>query len=827
VHLNHLFTLKSNKFEKRAKISTLLTVLGTLAEECPPLVREAVTGILFFVHEINIPSIYLERVIGWLALKKYPNLDRSKAIEEYLGSMLGFILKEFLRQSKLEDFPRSLMNCLSVQDFLLKYESVIVPLLLWASKSKENVLEELAKLTGKSKKALITDNHSQIVAYILPFQTSSEEDGPENAIISKAAGGREKADRVLRKCNLINKAATGAIGIERYNDLLNIGIPEVLSHVFQGIFDPESLNQIFGIDVSLMRPNPPFCSQALAECLIGYFSKIVPSIPNGKLFTYLVSLIPDCIQRLLHVMCSLLRQAEPVPDPHLRALHGIYMFLDYFSQEAKGLANQLPFIIWLTSNTLLNTLETSAFSDVRKCACIVLQKVIELATENQVPETNQLLVVPVRNAAIQILQTERDSIVMSSLVIVVKRLFEKFRSEMEKLGPMSKAPESILQEFAESLPRLEDVSVLDTMDTFIAVSKVVKHGYMENCLENLLDVLTTKKQELSTLMKYLQSTKGLSEDAQDSPVHQLICELISLSSSGNRIAMLASQCLGEIGPSNLGTLVLQSESVIIADPRKPFSSYVPRVIEWLLDYVVSSDNKSAEVASKAIKSLMVTAEFDGEISEKLKWLSIPFQSQNSDKKMLALSLKSIEIFSVKMNDPEIWIRNEDKTHEIWIKDLVTKILSTLDERCCYYSLLGICSLQPKFCEKLLPILVHELLHLQESNVRNVLSRNFQEFFKSHFETCFNAQRLDNESLSPDLVHVNGKGQSTKTLNVMLSVVQHLRHQRVAKTKMVWDQNFWLILNYLHVAQAALTCSAYFSAIQFVDIWCQTYRKENE
>jgi hypothetical protein len=39
----------------------------------------------------------------------------------------------------------------------------------------------------------------------------------------------------------------------------------------------------------------------------------------------------------------------------------------------------------------------------------------------------------------------------------------------------------------------------------------------------------------------------------------------------------------------------------------------------------------------------------------------------------------------------------------------------------------------------------------------------------------------------------------------------------------WDNNFWLELDYLHVAKSALNCSAYFSALLYSEIWCELKR----
>jgi ataxia telangiectasia mutated family protein len=40
---------------------------------------------------------------------------------------------------------------------------------------------------------------------------------------------------------------------------------------------------------------------------------------------------------------------------------------------------------------------------------------------------------------------------------------------------------------------------------------------------------------------------------------------------------------------------------------------------------------------------------------------------------------------------------------------------------------------------------------------------------------------------------------------------------------VWDNNFWLDVDYLQVAMAAQYCSAHFTALMFAEIWCDVQR----
>jgi hypothetical protein len=57
---------------------------------------------------------------------------------------------------------------------------------------------------------------------------------------------------------------------------------------------------------------------------------------------------------------------------------------------------------------------------------------------------------------------------------------------------------------------------------------------------------------------------------------------------------------------------------------------------------------------------------------------------------------------------------------------------------------------------------------------------------------------------------------------VLNVINYLRKQprdvRSGTLGTSWDRNFWLDLNYLELAEAALKSSAYCTAILYVEIW---------
>jgi len=65
-------------------------------------------------------------------------------------------------------------------------------------------------------------------------------------------------------------------------------------------------------------------------------------------------------------------------------------------------------------------------------------------------------------------------------------------------------------------------------------------------------------------------------------LHLLVSQLINLSNSENlEVKELATQCLGEIGPLNLNTLVL--------NPAKPLESIPVLITKLILNYIVAND----------------------------------------------------------------------------------------------------------------------------------------------------------------------------------------------------------------------------------------------
>ena len=79
-------------------------------------------------------------------------------------------------------------------------------------------------------------------------------------------------------------------------------------------------------------------------------------------------------------------------------------------------------------------------------------------------------------------------------------------------------------------------------------------------------------------------TRGLSEDAAESSLHRVINRLSEVASASSStataaLAAAAARCLGEIGPCDLRTLVLQPGAAVRARPKNPFRDYAGHIAE--------------------------------------------------------------------------------------------------------------------------------------------------------------------------------------------------------------------------------------------------------
>ena len=179
--------------------------------------------------------------------------------------MLSFALNEFLKQKlPLRDFPHQLVGCSSTEEFVKRFESLVLPLYLWRTPKADTLNDLRATLKAHRSCDLVERNFVQIHAYYLPH-LSYKETGAQsstNYTIDKRAA--DLSDVVLTK-----------LGEELYHHLLVNKFPEILSEIYKQVYDPDALRREFGemsVPALEHRPNPPYATVAKLSKLLDYFS---------------------------------------------------------------------------------------------------------------------------------------------------------------------------------------------------------------------------------------------------------------------------------------------------------------------------------------------------------------------------------------------------------------------------------------------------------------------------------------------------------------------------------------------------------------------------
>lgn len=171
-----------------------------------------------------------------------------------------------------------------------------------------------------------------------------------------------------------------------------------------------------------------------------------------------------------------------------------------------------------------------------------------------------------------------------------------------------------------------------------------------------------------------------------------------------------------------------------------------------------------------------------------------------------------------VDSPVLW--NQGSSHTSWLTTLVTTLLGCFAEHTVPHHLSAVCCLDTALCRTLLPFVIHELLLVNCSDIRLILSKKICDFFREHFRSVTEEGQVSPEA-APGRV---------ESVGAVLEVVTHLRAQplppHLARENNCWENNFWLAnINYLHCARAALSCGAPAEALLLASVWC--FQRERE
>lgn len=187
---------------------------------------------------------------------------------------------------------------------------------------------------------------------------------------------------------------------------------------------------------------------------------------------------------------------------------------------------------------------------------------------------------------LQITRTEVQSKIFETGMALLQFLISEQTSALEvAIGELDSFP---MQKEFDELRRIQhevkykgkSFSLLEEIEYFLKVEKRKVEGllslkehvsvgifllifYHERNFELICHFqLSKKKSELQEIYKTIYDTRGFSEDCEKSPIHRLISTLLThiVQNVDSEKALLAAKCLGELGPSDLGSIALKFDN---------------------------------------------------------------------------------------------------------------------------------------------------------------------------------------------------------------------------------------------------------------------------
>lgn len=126
----------------------------------------------------------------------------------------------------------------------------------------------------------------------------------------------------------------------------------------------------------------------------------------------------------------------------------------------------------------------------------------------------------------------------------------------------------------------------------------------QDSLVHLKKVLGKEKRQLRHLYEELGKVRGFSEDCEQSLLHRLTTMLIKISCQHSDVSGEALKCLGELGPANLTTIVLEPEKRVLNIKCTPFELLTGQVVSMLAQSIIDPDIKVVRAASEALHEVL-------------------------------------------------------------------------------------------------------------------------------------------------------------------------------------------------------------------------------
>ncbi|XP_045362065.2 serine-protein kinase ATM isoform X2 [Camelus bactrianus] len=814
----------------------LLMMIAVVLCCSPVCEKQALFALCKSVKENGLEPHLIKKV-----LEKVSETFGYRHLEDFMASHLDYLVLEWLNlQYSLSSFPFILLNYTNIEDFYRSCYKVLIPHLVIRSHFDE--VKSIANQIQEDWKHLLTDCFPKILVNILPYFAY------EGTGDSGMAQQRETATKVydmLKDENLLGK---------QIDHLFISNLPEIVVELLMTLHEPATSGASQSTDPCDFSgdldpaPNPPHFPSHVIKATFAYISNCHKT--KLKSILEILSKSPDSYQKILLAICVQAAETNNVYKKH-RILKIYHLFVSLLLKDIKsGLGGAWAFVLRDVIYTLIHYINKrpARFTGVSlrsfSLCCDLLSRVCHTAvTHCKDALENHLHVIvgtliPLVDDQMEVQKQVLDLLKYlvidnkdnENLYITIKLLdpfpdhvaFKDLRITQQKIK-YSRGPFSLLEEINHFL----SVSVYDALPL--------------TRLEGLKDLRRQLEQHKDQMMDLMRASQ---DNPQDGMMVKLVVGLLQLSKmaanhTGEKEVLEAvGSCLGEVGPVDFSTIAIQHNRDTSC--TKALELFEDKELQWtfiMLTYLnstlIEDCVKVRSAAVTCLKSILATKtghsfwEIYKTTTDPMLTYLQPFRT--SRKKFLEVPRLEKESPLEGLDDTNLWIP-QSENHDIWIKTLTCAFLDSGGTKSEVLQLLKpMCEVKTDFCQTVLPYLIHDIL-LQDTNEswRNLLSTHIQGFFTYCFRQSSQTSRsttpanLDSESEHFFRCCLDKKSQRT-----MLAVVDYLRRQKRPSSGTVFEDAFWLELNYLEVAKVAQSCAAHFTALLYAEIYADKKNMDDQ
>ncbi|KAM4828046.1 serine-protein kinase ATM [Thomomys bottae] len=807
--------------------SVLLMMIAVVLYCSPICEKQALFALCKSMKENGLEPHLVKKV-----LKKVSETFGYRHLEDFMASHLDYLILEWLNleetEYNLSSFPFILLNYTNVEDFYRSCYKVLIPPLVIRSHFDE--VKSMADQIQKDWKSLLVDCFPKILVNILPYFAY---EGTQDSRMAQQRETATKVYEILKGENLLGK---------QIDHLFISNLPEIVVELLMTLHEPASSSAGQSTDLGDFSgdldpaPNPPCFPSHVIKATFAYISNCHKT--KLKSILEILSKSPDSYQKILLAMCKQEAETNDVYKKH-RILKMYHLFVSLLLKDIKsGLGGAWAFVLRDVIYTLIHSINKrpSHFIDVTSrsfsLCCDLLSRVCQTAVTHckDALENHLHLIVgtliPLVDDQIQVQEQVLDLLKYlvidnkdnENLYVTIKLLdpfpnrvvFKDLRITQQKIK-YSRGPFSLLEE----------------INHFLSVS--VYNALPLTRLEGLKELRRQLEQHKDQMMDLMRASQ---DTPHDGIVVKLVVSLLQLAQmavnqTGEREVLEAvGSCLGEVGPIDFSTIAIQhSKDISYAKTLEDKElEWTLLILTYLNNTLVEDCVKVRSAAITCLKSILATEtghrfwdNYKKTADPMLTYLQ-PFRT--SRKKFLEVPRLDREFPLECLDDTNLWIP-QSENHDIWIKTLTSAFLDSGSIKSEILQLLKpMCEVKTDFCQTVLPYLIHDIL-LQDTNEswRNLLSTHIQGFFTSSFKHSSQTSRsatpanFDSESENISRSCLDKKSQRT-----MLAVVDYMRRQKRPSSGTVFDDAFWLDLNYLEVAKVAQSCAAHFTALLYAEIY---------